>query len=169
MTTPSSPASGTVASSPTVWGGVVVVVGLLVVAGVFAGALVKFNDSKDAVAVIGAVTGVVGTIVTAFFGIHATASAGADASTKVAAAGADASTKVAAAGADAANRVADAADKAASSLQQSHNNALAFAAHLDPDKAEEVLTNLHIGTPTESVVGSSAPPSEPAGPPPTVG
>jgi cytochrome bd-type quinol oxidase subunit 1 len=144
MNTGSSTPSGPTGSTP-VWGAVVVIVGLLVVAGVFAGALVKFSDSKDVVAVIGAVTGVVGTIVTAFFGIHATASAGADASTKVAAAGADATTKVAAAGADAANKLTSAADKAAAAQQDSHDKALALAAYLDPDKAEEVLTKFRHG------------------------
>ena len=65
-------------------GAVVVIVGLVVVAGVFAGAVWKFGSAVDIVAIIGAVTGLVGTIVTAFFGIHATAAAGIDAATAAA-------------------------------------------------------------------------------------
>jgi hypothetical protein len=65
-------------------GAVVVIVGLLVVAGVFAGTVWKFGSAVDIVAIIGAVTGLVGTIVTAFFGIHATAAAGLDAATAAA-------------------------------------------------------------------------------------
>jgi hypothetical protein len=45
--------------------------------------LVDRAESKDMVAVLGPVTAVVGTIVTAFFGIHATAKAGAVAVDKV--------------------------------------------------------------------------------------
>jgi hypothetical protein len=65
-------------------GAVVVIVGLVVVAGVFAGTLWKFGSAVDIVAIIGAMTGLVGTIVTAFFGIHATAAAGIDAATAAA-------------------------------------------------------------------------------------
>jgi hypothetical protein len=65
-------------------GAVVVIVGLVVVAGVFAGTVWKFGSAIDIVAVIGSVTGVVGVIVTAFFGIHATAAAGVDAATAAA-------------------------------------------------------------------------------------
>ncbi|MDQ6782007.1 MAG: hypothetical protein M3063_00875 [Actinomycetota bacterium] len=124
-----------------VWAAVVVVVvGLLVVAGVFAGSLANFKDSKDMVAVIGAVTGVVGTIVTAFFGIHATASAGATATQRVADSGSDATQKVADAG--------SAATKAAvAGQQESHNQALAFAGALNPADAAEVLARLHSGDP----------------------
>lgn len=65
-------------------GGVVVIVGLVVVAGVFAGTVWKFRNANEIVAIVGSVTGVVGTIVTAFFGIHATAAAGTDAATAAA-------------------------------------------------------------------------------------
>jgi uncharacterized BrkB/YihY/UPF0761 family membrane protein len=65
-------------------GGVVVIVGLVVVAGVFAGTVWKFSNANEIVAIVGSVTGVVGTMVTAFFGIHATAAAGTDAATAAA-------------------------------------------------------------------------------------
>jgi hypothetical protein len=65
-------------------GAVVVIVGLVVVAGVFAGTVWKFGSAVDIVAIIGSVTGLVGTIVIAFFGIHATAAAGIDAATAAA-------------------------------------------------------------------------------------
>jgi hypothetical protein len=65
-------------------GAVVVIVGLVVVAGVFAGTVWKFGSAIDIVAVIGSVTGVVGVVVIAFFGIHATAAAGIDAATAAA-------------------------------------------------------------------------------------
>ncbi len=65
-------------------GAVVVVVGLVVVAGVFAGTVWKFRNANEIVAIVGSVTGVVGTMVTAFFGIHATAAAGSDAATAAA-------------------------------------------------------------------------------------
>jgi heme/copper-type cytochrome/quinol oxidase subunit 2 len=65
-------------------GAAVVIVGLVVVAGVFAGTVWKFRDANEIVAIVGSVTGVVGTIVTAFFGIHATAAAGVDAATAAA-------------------------------------------------------------------------------------
>jgi hypothetical protein len=65
-------------------GAVVVIVGLVVVAGVFAGTVWKFRNANEIVAIVGSVTGVVGTIVTAFFGIHATAAAGIDAATAAA-------------------------------------------------------------------------------------
>ena len=68
------------------WGAIVVLAGLAVVVAAFFGALSHYPDSKDVVAVVGAVTGLVGTIVTAFFGIHATANAASDATRKVAAA-----------------------------------------------------------------------------------
>src|SRR5438105_2197721 len=66
------------------WGAIVVIVGLLVIAGVFGGTVWKFSNATNVVAVLGLVTGVVGTIVTAFFGIHATAAAGTDAATAAA-------------------------------------------------------------------------------------
>lgn len=66
------------------WGAVVVVVGLLVIAGIFGATVWKFSNADNIVAIIGSVTGVVGTIVTAFFGIHATAAAGTDAATAAA-------------------------------------------------------------------------------------
>lgn len=100
------------------WGAIVVVVGLLAIIGVFAGAMAKFTDAKEIVAVVGSVTGVVGTIVTAYFGIHATANAGTNATNTVA------------------NQASTAADKA-----------LAFAAHLDPEKAQDLLRQLHITPP----------------------
>ncbi len=65
-------------------GAVVVIVGLVVVAGVFAGTVWKFRNANEIVAIVGSVTGVVGTIVTAYFGIHATAAAGVDAATAAA-------------------------------------------------------------------------------------
>jgi hypothetical protein len=65
-------------------GAVVVVVGLVVVAGVFAGTVWKFGNANEIVAIVGSVIGVVGTIVTAFFGIQATAAAGIDAATAAA-------------------------------------------------------------------------------------
>jgi hypothetical protein len=65
-------------------GAAVVIVGLVVVAGVFAGTVWKFGSAVDIVAIIGSVTGLVGTIVIAFFGIHATAAAGVDAATAAA-------------------------------------------------------------------------------------
>jgi hypothetical protein len=65
-------------------GAVVVIVGLVVVAGVFAGTVWKFSNANEIVAIIASVTGVVGTIVIAFFGIHATAAAGTDAATAAA-------------------------------------------------------------------------------------
>jgi len=65
-------------------GAVVVIVGLVVVAGVFAGTVWKFGSANEIVAIVGSVTGVVGTIITAFFGIHATAAAGTDAATAAA-------------------------------------------------------------------------------------
>ena len=63
---------------------VVVIVGLVVVAGVFAGTVWRFRNASEIVAIIGSVTGLVGTIVTAFFGIQATAAAGVDAATAAA-------------------------------------------------------------------------------------
>jgi hypothetical protein len=66
------------------WGAIVVIVGLLVIAGVFGGTVWKFSSADSVVAVLGLVTGVVGIIVTAFFGIHATAAAGTDAATAAA-------------------------------------------------------------------------------------
>jgi hypothetical protein len=65
-------------------GAVVVIVGLVVVVGVFAGTVWKFRNANEIVAIVGSVTGVVGTMVTAFFGIHATAAAGTDAATAAA-------------------------------------------------------------------------------------
>ncbi|HWC37825.1 MAG TPA: hypothetical protein VG476_04810, partial [Acidimicrobiales bacterium] len=65
-------------------GGVVVIVGLVVVAGVFAGTVWKFGNANEIVAIVGSVTGVIGTIVVAFFGIYATAAAGTDAATAAA-------------------------------------------------------------------------------------
>jgi hypothetical protein len=156
-----SPAGG---SKSTAWGAIVVIVGLVVVAGVFIGALVKFSDSKDIVAVIGWVTGVVGTIVTAFFGIHATASAGADATSKVSAAGAAAADRVAAATAEAADRVSSEIDKAAAAQQEAHNRTVALAAYLDPGKADEVLAKLGFDTvPTKQTLDTV--PEEPPRPP----
>jgi hypothetical protein len=63
---------------------VVVIVGLVVIAGVFAGTVWKFRNANEIVAIIASVAGVVGTIVIAFFGIHATAAAGVDAATAAA-------------------------------------------------------------------------------------
>jgi hypothetical protein len=164
MANTSSTPSPAARSNSTVWGAIVVTAGLLVVAGVFIGALVKFSDSKDIVAVVGSVTGVVGTVVTAFFGIHATASAGADATNKVAAATADATNKVAAATADAADRVSNEIDKASAAQQEAHNKTVALAAYLDPTRADEVLAKLGFdGVPSPRTMGPG--PEGPAGPP----
>lgn len=114
----------------TAWGAIVVIAGLLVVAGAFTGAVLNFNDAKDMVAVLGSVTGVVGTIVTAFFGIHAVASAGTDASSKVSAAGLAATTAV------------------TEGHQNSNNQALAFAGAATPEEAAKVLDRLNITSPT---------------------
>ena len=132
--------SGGIGSSwSAMWGAIVVITGLAVVVGVFFGALGKFSDAKDVVAVTGAVTGVVGTIVTAFFGIHATASAGSDAAQKVAAAGSDATQKV-----------ADASQQAASHMaavqQDAHDKAITLATYIDPERAEEVVNKLGLQT-----------------------
>jgi uncharacterized protein YacL len=78
-----SGSGGTGSSRTDMWGAIVVIAGLAVVVGVFFGALAHFTHSMDVVAVVGAVVGVVGTIVTAFFGIHATAKAGSEATQTV--------------------------------------------------------------------------------------
>ena len=104
------------------WGAIVVIAGLAVVVAVFFGALFHYAHSMDVVAVLGAVTGVVGTMVTAFFGIHATARAGSDATQKIAAAGSDATQKV-----------KDANDKA-----------LAAAAYIPASQAAEFVDKLDI-------------------------
>jgi hypothetical protein len=111
--------------STDMWGAIVVFMGLAVVVGVFFGAIVNFTHANDVVAVVGAVTGVVGTIVTAFFGIHATAKAGADASQKV----------------------ADAGNKAADVVKEEHNKALAAAAYIPEGKADDFVKQLGISTP----------------------
>jgi len=94
-------------------GAVVVAAGLLAIGGVFAGTIVKFSDAKDVVAVLGAVTGVIGTVITAFFGIHATAAASADASKTLSTASRD-----------------------------SQDSAQTFAANMNPDYAKAVLDDL---------------------------
>jgi hypothetical protein len=94
-------------------GAVVVVAGLLAIGGVFAGTIVKFGDAKDVVAVLGAVTGVIGTVITAFFGIHATAAAGADASKTL-----------------------------STATRDSQESAQTFAANMNPDYAKAVLDDL---------------------------
>ena len=94
-------------------------VGLIAITIMFGVTLRKFHDAKDAVAVMGPMTGVVGTVVTAFFGIHATASTGTDPTQKVAAAGSDAAVRVAAA----------------------HNKAITAAAYAESGKASELLDN----------------------------
>jgi hypothetical protein len=104
---------------------IVVVAGLAVVVGVFFGALANFKSSTDVTAVVGAVTGVVGTIVTAFFGIRATARAGSDA----------------------AQKVATAADKATQTVKDAHDKALAAAAYIPSEKAAEFVDKLGISGP----------------------
>jgi hypothetical protein len=113
------------------WGAVVIIAGLAVVVGVFLGALTHFTDAKDVTAVVGVITGVVGTIVTAFFGIHATASAGSDATQKVAAAGAQATQMV----------------------KDAHDKAIAAAAYVPPEKAAEFVDKLGL---SRSVSGTQA-------------
>jgi len=86
---------------------------------------------------------VVGTIVTAFFGIHATASAGSDATQKVAAAGSDATQKVADASQQAAGHMA-------AVQQDAHDKAITLATYIDPERAEEVVNKLGLqATPTD--------------------
>jgi ammonia channel protein AmtB len=104
------------------WGAIVVIAGLAVVASVFFGALAHYTDSKDVVAVVGAVTGVVGTIVTAFFGIRATANAGSDATQKVAAAG----------------------NQATQTVKDANDKALAAAAYIPASQAAEFVDKLGI-------------------------
>jgi hypothetical protein len=48
----------------------VAVIGLLVVAGVFIVAVLRWNTAADVTTVVGSVTGVVGTVVGAFFGLN---------------------------------------------------------------------------------------------------
>lgn len=126
-------------SGPGMWGAVVVLAGLAGVVAVFFGTLAKFTDAKDIVAVTGAITGVVGTIVTAFFGIHATASAGADATQKVADAGAAATAKVAGVG-------QQAADHLAAVQKDAHDKSIALATYIDSSRAEEVVNKLGLQT-----------------------
>ena len=114
--------SSTGSSSTDMWGTIVVIAGLAVVVGVFFGALANFTDSKDIVAVVGTVTGVVGTIVTAFFGIHATAKAGSDAT----------------------QRVAAAADKATQTVKDAHDKAIAAAAYVPSERAADFVDKLGI-------------------------
>jgi hypothetical protein len=103
------------------WGFLVVVVGLATIAGIFAGALVRFATAQDAIAVIGAGTGAIGTIVTAFFGIHATSTAAG----QMAAAGAKAADQVAAAGAKATDQVSAAHTAASERMAAAYENAMA--------------------------------------------
>ena len=139
-------------SGPGMWRAIVVIAGLAVVGGVFFGALAHFSDAKDVAAVTGAVTGVIGTIVTAFFGIHATASAGSDATQKVAAAGSDATQKVAAAGSDATRRsrmrVSRAADSMAAVQKDAHDKAITLATYIDPERAEDAELVQQVGLQT---------------------
>jgi len=104
------------------WGAIVVLAGLAVVVAAFFGALSHYPDSKDVVAVVGAVTGLVGTIVTAFFGIHATANAASDATRKVAAAG----------------------EKATQTVKDTNDKALAAAAYIPASQAAEFVDKLGI-------------------------
>jgi hypothetical protein len=130
---------GNRSSGPGMWGAVVVLAGLAGVVAVFFGALAHFTDAKDIVAVTGAITGVVGTIVTAFFGIHATASAGADATQKVADAGAAATARVAGVG-------QQAADHLAAVQKDAHDKSIALATYIDSSRAEEVVNKLGLQT-----------------------
>jgi hypothetical protein len=111
--------------STQLWGVIVVFLGLAVVVGVFFGTLANFTHANDVVAVVGSVTGVVATLVTAFFGIHATAKAGADATQKV----------------------ADAGSTATQAVKDAHDKALAAAAYMPADKAEEFVNKLGISAP----------------------
>jgi hypothetical protein len=52
------------------YGFFIVLIGLLVVLTVFIIAILRLENASDATAVIGAVTGVIGTLVGTFFGIH---------------------------------------------------------------------------------------------------
>lgn len=122
--TKDSGSGGTSIWSTQLWGVIVVFIGLVVIVIVFFGTLAHFTHANDVVAVIGSVTGVVATLVTAFFGIHATAKAGADATEKVAAAG----------------------DQATQAVKDAHNKALAAAAYMPTDKAEEFVNKLGIST-----------------------
>ena len=70
-------------SAKPMFGAVVVGAGLITIVIVFIASIVKFSSAQDVVAVVGAATGVIGTIVTAFFGIQSTAAAGSDATQKV--------------------------------------------------------------------------------------
>ena len=71
---------------------------------------------------VGAVTGVVGTIVTAFFVIHATARAASDATQKVAAAG----------------------ENATKTVKDANDKALAAAAYIPASQAAEFVDKLGI-------------------------
>jgi hypothetical protein len=128
-----SGSGGTSIWTSQLWGVIVVFMGLVVIVIVFFGTLAHFTHANDVVAVIGAVTGVVATLVTAFFGIHATAKAGTDATQKVAAAGADNSQKLVEAG-----------DKAAQAVKDEHNKALAAAAYIPADAAPDFVSKLGI-------------------------
>lgn len=57
-------------SKRTTYGFVIVLAGLLVVTVVFVASLMKFGTVSDVTAVLGAVTGLIGTIIGAFFGIQ---------------------------------------------------------------------------------------------------
>jgi hypothetical protein len=104
-----------------VWGAIVILLGLAVVVAVFFGALHYFpHNANNVVAVVGAVTGVVGTLVTAYFGIHATAKAGTNATQKV----------------------IDVGNKAAEAVNESHTKALAAAAYIPENKADEFISKL---------------------------
>jgi len=120
--TKGSVSGGTSSSGTEMWGAIVVIAGLAVVVSVFFGALAHYADSKDVVAVVGAVTGVVGTIVTAFFGIHATARAASDATQKVAAAG----------------------ENATKTVKDANDKALAAAAYIPASQAAEFVDKLGI-------------------------
>jgi hypothetical protein len=120
--TKGSGSNGTGIWGTQLWGVIVVFMGLAVVVGVFFGTLANFSQANDVVAVVGSVTGVVATLVTAFFGIHATAKAGADAT----------------------QRVADAGTTATEAIKDAHDKALAAAAYMPTDKAEEFVRKLGI-------------------------
>ena len=120
--TKGSVSGGTSSSGTEMWGAIVVIAGLAVVVSVFFGALAHYGKSMDVVAVVGAVTGVVGTMVTAFFGIHATARAGRDATQKVATAG----------------------DYATKTVREANDKALAAAAYIPASQAAEFVDKLGI-------------------------
>lgn len=111
------------------WGVVVILLGFALVGGALGASMAKFTDANSVVAVVGAVTGVVGTVVTGFLGIHATATAGANATQKV----------------------ADVSQKAAAAQKDTTNKAIAVALYAVPsdnDRAD-LLKSLNLTEPPQ--------------------